>query len=123
MLSAFGRLIRKIRIDLNLKLKDMARDMHISHSTLSNIEHGRTSPPACFIDSLCNIYHLDNALAAALRKSAFCALNKITIDLDTLNPEAKELALTFSAHMPSWSRKQCKSLHQSLNDSLSIGFS
>ena len=46
MLTALGRFLRKIRIDRNELLKDMADKLEVSASFLSAVENGKKSMPS-----------------------------------------------------------------------------
>lgn len=61
MLTNFGKVIRKIRIDRNHKLLDMAQELEVSSSFLSAIERGRKKIPQDFVGRLVNSYKLSDS--------------------------------------------------------------
>ena len=55
MLTAFGKALRKIRIDRNLLLKDMADGLGCSSPFLSAIESGTKKIPDDMIERISNV--------------------------------------------------------------------
>ncbi|EAB9845812.1 helix-turn-helix domain-containing protein [Salmonella enterica] len=54
--TALGRFLRKVRIDKDQILKDMAEKLGVSVAQLSAIELGKRSVSADFVDNFMNIY-------------------------------------------------------------------
>lgn len=54
--TALGRFLRKIRIDKDQILKDMAEKLGVSVAQLSAIELGKRSISADFVDKFMNVY-------------------------------------------------------------------
>jgi len=46
MEEAFGDLLRKLRLDTGVGLRELARRIHVSPGYLSDMENGRTPPPS-----------------------------------------------------------------------------
>lgn len=60
MLTEFGKITRKIRIDNDVLLKDMADALNISAAFLSKIETGKSKPNLKLADKIKYIYNLDD---------------------------------------------------------------
>lgn len=60
MLTKFGKITRKIRIDNDVLLKDMANKLNISSAFLSKLETGKSKPNIKLAYKIKNIYKLDN---------------------------------------------------------------
>ena len=58
MLTSLGRFLRKLRIDRNELLKDMAAKLDISVSFLSAVENGKKHMPASWNKQICDLYDL-----------------------------------------------------------------
>ena len=69
-LTPFGKLVRKIRIDRGLLLKEMAEGVGISSAWLSGIETGRKPIPAGLVDKISNYLDLDMAERVELAQAA-----------------------------------------------------
>ena len=59
MLTEFGKITRKIRIDNDVLLKDMAGELNISAAFLSKLETGKSKPNLKLADKIKDIYNLD----------------------------------------------------------------
>ena len=60
MLTEFGKISRKIRIDNDVLLKDMAGELNISAAFLSKLETGKSKPNLKLADKIKNIYKLND---------------------------------------------------------------
>lgn len=60
MLTEFGKITRKIRIDNDVLLKDMANALNISAAFLSKLETGKSKPNLKLADKIKDIYNLDD---------------------------------------------------------------
>lgn len=60
MLTEFGKITRKIRIDNDVLLKDMANELNISSAFLSKLETGKSKPNLKLADKIKDIYQLDD---------------------------------------------------------------
>lgn len=50
-----GEIVKKARLRKKLRLKDVAEATNLSISYISDIEHGRSTPPVDTLQSLCNV--------------------------------------------------------------------
>lgn len=57
-LSEFATFCRKLRIDNNQILKDMADSLNVSSSYLSAVENGKRKIPDDWYEKISNLYHL-----------------------------------------------------------------
>jgi len=96
MLTTFGKAIRKIRIDRNLLLKDMADALEVSSPFLSSIETGKKQVPPDFLNRLCEYYNLDAGDCQKLRDAAAQSAKEIRIDIENLDDEKKGFVLAFA---------------------------
>lgn len=70
MLTEFGKELKKIRIDNDQVLKDMANSLGITASYLSAIEHGKREIPTDMINKLVKQYVLDSNTIKKLESAA-----------------------------------------------------
>lgn len=77
MLTEFGKITRKIRIDNEILLKDMAGELNISAAFLSKLETGKSKPNLKLADKIKNIYKLDD-------KAYNDLINAINIDINNI---------------------------------------
>ena len=60
MLTEFGKITRKLRINNDVLLKDMAGELNISAAFLSKLETGKSKPNLKLADKIKNIYKLND---------------------------------------------------------------
>ena len=70
MLTEFGKELRKLRIDNNEKLMDMAERLGKSSAFISSVEVGKKSPPSKLEDAIIALYGLVDTAAERLRVAA-----------------------------------------------------
>lgn len=77
MLTEFGKITRKLRIDNDILLKNMADALNISAAFLSKLETGKSKPNLKLADKIKNIYNLDD-------KAYNDLINAIDIDTNNI---------------------------------------
>ncbi|WP_375685029.1 helix-turn-helix domain-containing protein [Bartonella sp. AP172QHHD] len=89
MVTSFGKILRKLRIDHSERLLDMAKKLDISVSFLSSVEIGKKSVPVGLEEKIIELYGLDKAMASLLKKEAYSYRKSFTIKTsDPLRHEA-----------------------------------
>lgn len=68
-LTAFGRELRKLLIDLDVSHAELASLLHCTKSWLSAVEHGKSRVPDGLADRLSSVLALTDAQAQALRQA------------------------------------------------------
>jgi len=96
MLTAFGKFLRKLRIDLYCNMKEMSDNLNVTVSFLSAVETGKRNIPKHWRNLIVTIYDLDARLQAELDESIDKSLAEIKLNLDNLSEKQKDLALIFS---------------------------
>lgn len=96
MLTEFGKALRKMRIDRNEILKDMADKLKMTSSYLSAIECGKRNIPSNFISRLAEIYRLPNEEIEYLKKAESNSVDCIKINLAGNESQKRDLALQFA---------------------------
>ncbi|CAK01494.1 transcriptional regulator [Bartonella tribocorum] len=79
MVTSFGKILRKLRIDHSERLLDMAKTLGISVAFLSSVEIGKKSVPVGMEDKIIELYALDQEKASLLRKEADICRKSFTI--------------------------------------------
>lgn len=91
-LTEFGKQLRKIRIDHNERMIDMASKLQVSPAFLSAIETGRKPVPPRLIDALQRIYALPPKDVTPLMESIARARNEFTFQLNVSAPLSHRMA-------------------------------
>ncbi|WP_455480466.1 helix-turn-helix domain-containing protein [Bartonella sp. B12(2025)] len=79
MLTSFGKILRKLRIDRSERLFDMAQKLGVSSAFLSSVEIGKKSAPARMVEKIIELYALDQDTASLLRKADDACRTSFTI--------------------------------------------
>ena len=79
MITEFGKAIRKIRIDTDQRLADMAKLIGKSPAFISAVERGEKSPPQGFEEEIIAGYQLAEEVAQLLRNLADASRKTFTV--------------------------------------------
>ena len=82
MLTEFGKVLRKIRIDKQILLKNMADALKVSSAYLSAVENGKRRIPQDWVEKISEEYTLDGEQKAELSKAADNSMLDVKISLD-----------------------------------------
>ncbi|WP_208438576.1 helix-turn-helix domain-containing protein [Bartonella grahamii] len=93
MLTPFGKILRKLRVDHSERLLDMAKKLDISVSFLSAVEIGKKSVPVGLEEKIIELYGLDKEKASLLKKEAYSCRKSIIIKPST--PLQRETVVAF----------------------------
>ena len=109
MLTAFGKEVRKIRLDRGELLKTMA-------DSLSAIEHGKKAIPKSFISSLTSLYSLSQNEIENLEKAADLSKQNVNINLIGKDADLAGLANAFARKFDSLTENQIKAIEKVLKE-------
>lgn len=96
MVSDFGKQLRKIRIDNNEVLKDMAKKLGITSAYLSAIENGKRDVPKNYVENIVSLYKLNEAAKEELNDAFEKTIKTIVLDVEKYDDNKRELALKFA---------------------------
>jgi transcriptional regulator with XRE-family HTH domain len=96
MLTEFGQFLRKLRIDCDELLKDMAEKLGVTSSYLSAVETGKRNIPDDWVGKICHIYNLDMIDQEDLQTAANNSVRAVTMDLSNMVPKRRETVSLFA---------------------------
>lgn len=96
MLTNFGKICRKLRIDNNELLLDMAGYLGVSAAFLSKVENGKSKPPIEWKDMLAVRYHISGSEYTELCDSIDEARSVRTIKIRNVQDKDSDLMLAFA---------------------------
>ncbi len=96
MVTNYGKILRKVRIDRGEVLGDMAKKLDISIAYLSSIETGSRSLPNDFTEQLSQIYSLSKNVVKQLKSAESEYIREAKISLKNTSPIKRETALIFA---------------------------
>lgn len=111
MYTELGKYLRKLRIEKDILLKDMAEDLNITPAYLSSIEHGKREASIKLIDLVISKYEL----SMNEQKSIFEAFNKsksqVKLNLKkTASNKHKDLGLAFARKFEGLSEEEIEEI-------------
>ena len=112
MATELGKLLRKIRVDNDEYLKDMANHLGITSSYLSAIENGKRKMPPDYLERISDIYKLTKTQFEQLQKANGLEQRKVEIDIQTTSPEKKYAALAFARDFDKLSEEQLERIRK-----------
>ena len=113
MLTRFGKQLRKLRIDREERLKDMADRLDVTTAYLSAVENGKRTVPDAWVYEIIESYDLNNSEAQELQRAAYENKSDLTIDLN--NTENTEVALSFARKFRKLTLEQADELQKMLD--------
>jgi len=116
MLSQFGKLFRKMRIDRDLTLGDVAERVGVRPAFVSAIETGRKPAPPSFLEAVTKQFGLSENESKQLTAAAAAQAKEVTMVLNGRSDQAKELAVAFARKFESISEDDIARLLGQLSD-------
>lgn len=110
MLTEFGKLIRKYRIDNNLILKDMADTLGLPSSYLSAMELGRKVVSNEFLEKLFAKYHFSQEEQRNFIEAAKLSVNSVKINIENVDSARRNMALSFARKFDSLDEETVKKI-------------
>jgi len=80
MITELGKELRRIRIDRDEKMLDMAKKLEKSPAFVSSLETGKKTPPTGFEEAVIQAYSLATAAADKLRMAADRSRRAFTLE-------------------------------------------
>jgi transcriptional regulator with XRE-family HTH domain len=115
-LTEFGKEIRRLRLEHEERLKDMADRLSLTPAFLSSIETGRKPVPAAFVDRVVQEYEIDDAARLRLQRLADATRTIFEIKLQpTSSAQHRETAAVLARKFPSLNDADLADLAKFLN--------
>lgn len=96
MLTQLGKVLRKIRIDHQELLKDMAEALNVSSAYLSAVENGKRKAPTEWVERIISRYSLTSTEAEELKTAYEESQQEIKISLQMFSESQKNTAISFA---------------------------
>ena len=96
MLTECGKIIRKIRIDNQELLKDMAKKLGVSSAYLSAVETGKRKVPSDWVAKVSTLYALDHESKDELELACEQSAQEVKISLAKATGLQRRTAISFA---------------------------
>lgn len=111
MITEFGKALRKLRIDKDELLKDMASKLDVTISYLSAVENGRREVPQNWVDDITILYGLNAKERDKLENLAYKSKKRISINLESADSKRKDVALAFARKFDDFSDEEIRKIN------------
>ena len=116
MVTEYGKLLRKIRIDHDEILKDMAGKLEITSAYLSSIENGKRPIPVNMTRTIVAEYDLDDLMEGKLFAAEDSIKKNVEINLNTANQSQKTVVLSLARQFEQLTDEQLEKIRQILEE-------
>lgn len=96
MLTTLGKFLRRLRLDRDEILKDMAEKLSVTSSFLSAIENGKKKMPNTVKDKLLKYYTLSESELEEFEKALLESNDTVEINIADTTSQKKDLAIAFA---------------------------
>ena len=114
MITLYGKILRKIRIDHDELLKDMASKLNITSAYLSSIENGKRAIPINMTNNIAKLYCLNSEMLGMLEKAEDDSRTKIEFDFSTTSNNKKNTVLALARQFDDISDEQLEQIRNIL---------
>lgn len=114
MITSIGKFLRKIRIDNNEILADMAEKLGISSSFLSAVENGKKKIPVGWNKKICELYSLDEKQAENLDQAIAETEQSYEMNFFGVATENREIAVSFARKFAEMNEEQIAAIKKIL---------
>ena len=111
-----GRFLRKLRIDANEVLYNMAQKLGCTSAFISSLELGKRPVPQEFQQKIIKLYSLTPEQQEAFQHAVDQCTRSVTISLEELNNSSKDLALVFARRIKTMEEKEAEKMLEFLQD-------
>lgn len=115
MLTKFGKELRKIRLERDELLKDMAQKLGVTVAYLSAVENGNRKVPESWLPILSKEYRLRDEEVEKLQRLAYAERNQISINVENAGVKEKNLAFSFARRFEDLSVEDRDEIQKILN--------
>ena len=101
MTTSIGTFLRRLRIEKNEILKDMAENLGVSSAFLSAVENGKKKFPETWTKKLQEIYALSPEKVDELKDAVMKSAPVVETNIEGASEPARQLAVTFARNFDS----------------------
>lgn len=112
MITAFGKFCRKLRIEHDEILKDMASKLNVTSAYLSAVEMGKRNIPEHWGNMLREVYNLNIAQSKELKVAIDSSVKQIKLNLDNVSLPKKQAAIMFARKLDELGEEDIKKIFE-----------
>lgn len=112
MATELGKFLRKLRIDADEILLDMANKLGVASSFLSSVENGKKRMPSAWNARICELYALNDAQKAEFERAIANTETQIVLSFDNSSDANRELAVAFAREYQGLTPEQIEAMRR-----------
>ncbi len=110
--NPFGKAVRNARMEIGVRLKDMADYLGVSSAYLSAVETGNKKVPEDLVQQVVR-YVSDRGLdGSEILRAAARTQQEVTLDLRDTSPETREVVAAFARRFPAMTDEQVRDVFE-----------
>ena len=114
--TKFAKTVRKLMIDADENLSDLAKLFDVSIAYVSSVFTGKKTIPEKWVDLIINHYELNETRREALIKDYSESKDVLRIDISEMNSANKTLAVQFQRKLDNLSAEDIEKLKEILKE-------
>ncbi len=115
-ITPFGKLVRQLRIECEVGMKDMADALRVSIAQLSAVETGKRKLTDGYVENVVQFFkERDLDETNRLYQAADQSREVVTFDLRNSDPDSRELVAAFARRFPTFTDKEKERFANLLN--------
>lgn len=114
--TKFGIYLRKLRLDHQMLLKDMASKLGISPAYLSAIELGKRQIPDELVDNISSSFEIKDNKLTELYAAVANSQTSVNVSLEGMDSDNKEVFLAFARKLKTLDSNQLIRINELLKD-------
>lgn len=115
MATEFAKVVRKIRIDKDMMLGEMAKGIDVSSAYLSSVENGRKKIPESLVGRIVDFLELNQEKSSELQKAADNSPVSLKLDLSNAMGDDRMLANAFARKAFDLPKDKKQAIYELLN--------
>lgn len=116
MITAIGKALRRIRLEKDEYLKDMADKLGVSSSYLSAIENGKRRLTSHLLEKIKKTYRLSPEQAEEIDRASLETQERVYVDINGMSESKKTLAMAFARDFEGISEEQMRRIRDILEE-------
>lgn len=116
MLTPFGKELRKLRIDQNKTLKDMADFVGVSSAFLSSVETGKRKINNDLVIKAALFFNGDDTLLSKLKDAAWKSMNEYKLNVTGTDESTRETVAMFARNFSDLPEEKIRKIKELLGD-------
>lgn len=116
MITEFGKILRKLRIDNQELLRDMAKKLGVSSAYLSAVETGKRKIPSDWSKKIAALYRMNDEVAQELECAYERSAREVRIPLCGVSGRQREAAISFAKALDGLDDKKLKKIMEVVNE-------